>query len=175
MESIANHRRRAAGAPDGNLRVPKSSSKAPVKVFIIPDPQIEFLRILKTEKQPQPKNQPQGGGDSSFSLSKPGDNELRPNGCRVCLQDVPVLTGEKINAVTSCEHVLCFECALLLFFITKKTDCPICRQKLTKMILTRNDKLDSTEAVKDYTSSMEESKSLRSLPRLCSLTKPGIC
>ena len=105
MESADNHRRRAVGAPDGIFVLQSSSSSRRGKtVLIIKDPQIEFLKILKSQTA---KNEP-GGVD----CREPTDNQSKdvvaksgkpPKSCPVCLQDIPPLTGIPINAVANCE------------------------------------------------------------------------
>lgn len=63
------------------------------------------------------------------------------------------MTGEFVQAITSCEHTYCFECALRLIFITDKSDCPICRQTLTKVVLTRAETLEEGgQVLKDFLS-----------------------
>ena len=152
MESADNHRRRAAGVPDVIYASRSySSSRRGETVLIIKDPQIEFLKILKSQT---PKNESSGGDCREPTVIPSKDVTTKsgkpPKACPVCLQDIPALTGIPINAVINCEHVICFECALRLIFIANKCDCPICRQKLTKVILTHHSPLDQAEEVKKY-------------------------
>lgn len=89
---------------------------------------------------------------SSSKSLPPVEDESGPESklpvCPLCQLKTPALSRQHINAVTACEHIFCFECALRLIFIIKPNeknghedkcgiDCPICRQHTKIVVLTR--------------------------------------
>lgn len=97
--------------------------------------------------------------DNHYCRASPSEPTVKSSGtlvCAVCHMETPVLTNRKINAVTKCKHVFCFECALRLLFISvpntpKGTgiDCPICRQHTEHVFLTCR-QFTNAEQIKDF-------------------------
>ena len=92
MESADNHRRRAAGVPDVIYASQSySSSRRGETVLIIKDPQIEFLKILKSQTA---KNE-SCGGDCRESTDNQSKDVVAKSGkpskaCPFCLTPTPI-------------------------------------------------------------------------------------
>ena len=95
------HRRRVAGPPNG-IRIKSSRRRA--TTLIIQDSEIEFLKQLKLQQN----NEQQHGECIAEPVSVTLDKEKSRKSCAVCFHE------SDINAVTSCEHVYCYQCALRL-------------------------------------------------------------
>lgn len=89
--------------------------------------------------------------------TEPVKNACTQKVCAVCQLETPALTRVKINAVTKCKHIFCYECALRLLFISVPNQpkgagitCPICRSHTDKVFLTVRQFTDDEQEVKDF-------------------------
>ncbi|KAI2808449.1 hypothetical protein BLOT_006392 [Blomia tropicalis] len=166
-----HHQQRSRGIAQ-HRGPPQPASFQQSKTLVIKDSDNEFLRMLtqaNNDSNEKILSQLESNPSSSgVHLSKRILTSIQPSrqsrpadpnhkACPVCLMDSPSLTGELVQAITSCEHVYCFECALRLIFITNKSDCPICRQALSKVTLTRAESLDDVPELKSFLSSTQQS------------------
>lgn len=152
-----SHFLRAAGMPEGIFTTKRSShylgkvEKPRETTLIIENWTAEFLHKLNLS---EPKRGRKCHGPfymTSMAYQLESDEDILSirKECPICLQKSPAVSDENIVAVTECEHIYCFECALRLIFLCSKTDCPICRHELTKVYLTR-EILDSTDDIRRF-------------------------
>ena len=165
------------GRPRDLRRAREQPPPERLNTLVIKDADNEFLRMLKQsaaqsqteeknvklnrdeiddivdnhrQEQQQRRHQRQFVNMQPSRVPKPVDGDHQHKACPVCLMDSPSLTGELVQAITSCEHIYCFECALRLVFITNKEDCPICRQTLKMVLLTRVESIDESKEIRDF-------------------------